>query len=153
MLIEVLKSQGGFAQMMQDILDVLITAEARQASHKLSVEFKFDEVTDPIKATLEQFREAIHRTQRVLEKRPELPNDNLMWPLSKVLRSFVTAFPESPPADFPPVSAITSTGHTGIDAQLACLARPVSDVRWLWRGRGRIQRQVGDVANALRYTY
>ncbi|MCS6500731.1 hypothetical protein NYD60_11965 [Burkholderia thailandensis] len=152
LLIEVLKSQGGFAQMMQDILDVLITAEARQASHKLSVEFKFDEVTDPIKATLEQFREAIHRTQRVLEKRPELPNDNLMWPLSKVLRSFVTAFPESPPADFPPVSAITSTGHTGIDAQLACLARLVSDFRGLWRRHGTTRQQVGDAANALPYT-
>lgn len=152
LLIEVLKSQGGFALMMQDILDVLITAEARQASHQLSVEFKFDDVTDPIKSTLEQFREAVHRTQRVLERRPELPNDNLMWPLSKVLRSFVMAFPESTPPDFPPVSAITPTGHTGIDEQLACLARLVSDFRALWRRHGTTRKQVGDAAIALPYT-
>src|SRR4051812_44314190 len=43
LLVEVLKSQGGFAQMMQDILDVLILAEAKQASHQLIVEFKFDD--------------------------------------------------------------------------------------------------------------
>lgn len=149
LLIEVLRSQGEFAKMMQDILDVLITAEARQASHQLSVEFKFDNVTDPIKATLEQFREAVHHTQRVLEKRPKLPNNNLMWPLSEVLRSFLPAFPKSLPKDFPPVSAITPTGHIGLDAQLASIARLVSDFRALWKRHGTTRQQMGDAARSL----
>jgi hypothetical protein len=152
LLIEVLKSQGGFARMMQDILDVLITADARQASHRLSVEFKFDDVTDPIKATLEQFQEAVNRIQCVLEKRPKLPNDNLMWSLSAVLRSVLSTFPRNRPLDFPPVSAMPSTGHTGIDAQLACIVQLVSDFRVLWMRHGTTREQVGQAAPALRHT-
>lgn len=60
------KGQGGFAQMMKDFLDELITAQARQSSHPLSVKFEFDDVTDPIKTLLEEFREAVHRTLHVL---------------------------------------------------------------------------------------
>jgi hypothetical protein len=152
LMIEVLKSQGGFARMMQDILDILITADARQASHRLSVEFKFDDVTDPIKATLEQFREVAHRIQRVLEKRPKLPNDNLMWSLSEVLRSVLSEFPRHRPLDFPPVSAIPSTGHTGVDARLTCIVQLVSDFRVLWMRHGTTRQQVGEASRALRHT-
>lgn len=48
LLIAVLKSQGGFALMMEDILSVLITADARKSAHHLSVKFQFDKVNDPI---------------------------------------------------------------------------------------------------------
>ncbi|HDY4895935.1 TPA: hypothetical protein ACPZQN_004475 [Yersinia enterocolitica] len=147
LLIELLKSQVGFAQMIKDILDVLIIAEAKQTSHQLTVEFKFDNVTDPIKATLEQFREVVHRTQLVLEKRPKLPNSNLMWSISGVLTSFLADYPRNnPPADFPPVIAITPTMYKGIDVQLARISRLVSDFIELWRLHGDTRKQVRDVA-------
>lgn len=149
LLIEVLKSQGGFALMMRDILDVLNTAEARQASHHLSVEFKFDKVTDPIKTTLEQFREAVQRVQRVLEKRPELPNNNVMWPLSERLRGFLDNASPNRPEGFPPVFAIASTGNPRIDSHLELLVRLVSDFRALWREYGATRKQVGEAARSL----
>lgn len=149
LLIDVLKSQGGFSQMMQDILDVLITAEARQASHQLSVEFKFDKVSDPIKATLEQFREAANRTQRVLEKRPKLPNNNLMWPIWHALRGFSSEHLVERLDDFPTGTAVPSTGHADLDLQLTRLGRLVADYVALWKRYGATRRQVGDAAHAL----
>lgn len=149
LLIEVLKSQGGFAQMLQDILDVLISAEARRSSHGLSVEFKFDTVSDPIKATLEQFREAIERTRRVLERRPKLPNSNVMWPIWRELRKFSPVSPSSPPAHFPPILPIAKTGYLGLDTELARLAQLVADFRKLWQGHGATRSDVGQAASEI----
>jgi hypothetical protein len=68
LLAKVLKSQEGFARMMQDILDVLIKADAKQASSQLSVEFKFEKVPSSLRMTLEQFRDIELLTRRVLQK-------------------------------------------------------------------------------------
>lgn len=131
-LLEVLKSQAGFAQMMQDILDVLIIAEAKQASHHLSVEFKFDNVTDPIKATLEEFRQSVLRTKQMLESRPRLPTASVMWAISSVMREYLSAMPKGLTRDFQPIPQIASTGHSDIDARFRTIARLVSAVRKLW---------------------
>ena len=149
LLVVVLKSQVGFASMMQDILNVLILAETREATHQLSVEFKFDKVNDPIKATLEQFGETIQRTQRILERRPKLPNSNVMWSLSSTLRESLIGFPEHLSADFPPIPAITATGHVEIDARLELLTRLVSAFRELWLRHGQTRDQVVAVAQIL----
>lgn len=149
LLIEVLKSQCGFAQMLQDILDVLIVAEARRSSRGLSVEFKFDSVSDPIKATLEQFREAIERTRRVLERRPQLPNTDVMWRIWRELRRFSPTSPDSPPAHFPPVAPIAETGHLQLDIELARLAQLVADFRKLWQGHGSTRSEVAKVASEI----
>ncbi|WP_043614342.1 hypothetical protein [Chromobacterium violaceum] len=149
LLIEVLKSQGGFAQMMQDILDVLITAQAQQSSHPLSVEFKFDDVTDPIKATLEQFRKAVDRMQRVLEKRPKLPNNNLMWLIWRELHDLAPKGPADWPEEFPPAVTVPTTGHGGLDVQLARLTRLVSDFIQLWKRYGATRKEVMDAAHTM----
>lgn len=149
LLIEVLKSQGGFAQMLQDILDVLISAEARRSSHKLSVEFKFDTVSDPIKATLEQFREAVQRTQRVLQRRPKLPNHNVMWQIRNALSEFLPNFASSRPIDFPPILPIAKTGHLGLDTELARLVQLVADFRKLWQEHGATRSDVGRAASMI----
>lgn len=149
LLVEVMKSQGGFARMMQDILGVLITAQAQQSSHPLSVAFKFDDVSDPLKATLEQFRDVVRRTQRALEMRPKLPNSGVMWGIFDLLRDFVTARPNNAPPGFPPFPAIAPTGHAGLDTQLARLAQLVLAFTDLWRRHGATRRQVCDSALAM----
>jgi hypothetical protein len=146
LLIEVLKSQGGFAQMMQDILEVLIKAEARQSSHRLSVEFRFDEVSDPIKATLEEFRQATESTRRVLERRPKLPGKDLMWSIWEELRELNSMSRDSLPPGFPPVPPIDRTGYPPLDHELARLAQLVADFRVLWRRHGETRSDVGDAA-------
>lgn len=144
LLVAVLKSQSGYAQMMQDILDLLITAEARQASRTLSVEFKFDTVSDPIKSTLEQFRETVTRIQRVLARRPILPNDNLMHVISEALRDF-HSFQYTP--GFPPLAAMTMTGHGELDAHLATIAQLASGFQALWKQHGATRPEVGQAGH------
>lgn len=149
LLIEVLKTQGGFALMMQDILRLLIIADARQSTRHLSVEFKFDKVSDPIKNTLEQFRASAERFQRVQEKRPKLPNDKVMWGLSAILRKFLTSPPANPPAGFTPVAPISRTGHADLDSELQFLSGLVSGFISLWQSYGSTRKQVGDVARSM----
>ncbi|MCU0070199.1 hypothetical protein N8H71_01280 [Pseudomonas koreensis] len=149
LLVEVLKSQVGFASMMQDILDVLILAETRESRHQLSVEFKFDKVSDPIKATLEQFRETVQRTQRILERRPKLPDREIMFSISMALREKITGFPINKPDNFPPVPVIAQTGQAEIDAQMRLLTRLVSAFRELWLQHGKNRDEVLGAANAL----
>lgn len=148
-LVEVLRSQGGFAQMMQDILDVLVMAEARQASHQLSIEFRFDRVSAPIRATLEQFREFVNRTQQVLERRPKLPDAPVMWGLSSALRDSFGSSRANPPAGFPPVAPIARTGNTEIDAKLGHLRGLVLDFRTLWTRYGSTREEVQNAAGGL----
>lgn len=147
LLVEILKSQNGFAQMMQDILDVLIEANAVNASNQLSVEFKFDDVSDPLKATLEQFRATVLRTRNVLEKRPKLPDSDLRWSLFETLRRYIPNDSSGErPKGFPPVESINKTGHQGIDAQLDTIAELVSAVRGLWCKHGETRSQVFETA-------
>lgn len=151
LLIAVLKSQSGFALMMQDILNVLIEAGARQSTHILSVEFKFDKVSDPIKATLEQFRESAQRFQRVTELCPKLPDHNVMWSLSKIIRDFSVEPPTSRPDNFPSVSAIASSGNIDVDSLLELVSRLVSDFKALWLKHGETRREVGHFVNSMNF--
>jgi hypothetical protein len=152
LLVAVLESQGGFARMMQDILDLLVTAEAKQASHRLSVAFKFDDVSAPIKATLEQFREAVDRVHRVLEKRPELPNNNLMWPLSRLLGQYHREMWTDRPKGFPTVPTMTAAGHVDLDAQLACVYLLLHGFRVLGLRLGATRKAVYDAGDAIPIT-
>ena len=149
LMVEVLKSQGGFAQMMKDILDVLVSADAREGSHHLRVQFKFDDVSDPIKATLEEFREQVERIQRVLETHPELPDSKLMWEISEILRHFAPLPTTSPPPTIPSVPHIKSSGDDVLDAHLALVSRLTSDVTRLWRRHGEDRPKVIEVARSL----
>lgn len=142
LLVEVLNSQGGFARMMRDILDVLVCAQAQQSSRPLSVSFKFDEVSDPIKETLEQFRDATSRVHRVLTSRPELPNSNAMWSVFGALDDFAPRHRRDWPKAFPSVTVIPSTGHDSLDTQLARLAGLVSDFIELWMRHGSTREEV-----------
>jgi len=145
LLVAVLESQDGYARMMRDILDLLVTAEARQASHTLSVEFKFDEVSSPIKATLEEFRATVNRIEHVLERRPILPNNNLMGVLSNSLYAF---FSYQYTENFPPLAALTMTGHAKLDAHLATIAALASGFQALWKQHGATRPQVGHAGHA-----
>lgn len=149
LLVGILESQRGFGQMMRDILELLDHAGARRASRYLSVEFKFDDVSGPIRATLEEFREEVQRTTRLLEDRPELPNVALMWEISGVLDEFRPTRHEDWPADFPPVEPLVPTGHAGLDAQLAILADLVIGFRRMFREHGETRSQVAAAAHML----
>jgi hypothetical protein len=149
LLVGILESQRGFGQMMRDILELLDLAGARRASRHLSVEFKFDDVSGPIRATLEEFREQVQRTTRLLEDRPELPNADLMWEISGALDEFRPTHHNDSPADFPPVEPVVPTGHAGLDAQLAILAELVAGFRRMFREHGETRSQVVEVARKL----
>lgn len=149
LLVEILESQRGFGQMMRDILELLDLADARRASRYLSVEFKFDEVSGAIRATLEEFREQVQRTTRLLEDRPELPNADLMWEISGVLDEFSSTHYGGWPADFPPVEPAMSTGHAGLDAQLVIIADLVLGFRDVFRQHGETRSLVAAAAHRL----
>jgi hypothetical protein len=139
LLIEVIKSQSGFAQMMQDILDVLIDANAVHASNQLSVEFKFDEVNDPIKATLEQFRETVKRTKSIVEKRPKLPSSSQMCELAGVLRKYrqdKNSSSQRQTDDFPAIAPVNKTGNLNVDIKLDTIVDLVFGTIELWRQYG-----------------
>ena len=149
LLVGILESQRGFGQMMRDILELLDLAGARRASRYLSVEFKFDDVSGPIRATLDEFREQVQRTTRLLEDRPELPNPDLMWEISGALDEFRPTHHKDLPADFPPVEPVAPTGHAGLDAQLATVADIVTGFRRVFREHGETRSQVAAVAHRL----
>lgn len=146
LLIEVLKSQGGFAQMMQDILDILNIAQAQQSSHQLSIEFKFESVSDPIKLALENFREIVNRIDRVLEKRPVLPDCSVMWNVWELIGKPCS---DNRPEGFPVVPKINSTGQLEIDIYLDQLSGLVSDFRSLFRQHGNTRKQINETASSL----
>ena len=151
LLTEVLKSQEGFGCMMQDILDVLIKADAKQASCQLSVEFKFENVPGSLRMTLEQFREIELRTKRVLQKRPKLPDHDLMWRIDGVFCSLLGYRPrcDSRPHGFPPIPVIIPTGCEELDRQLDRVAQLVSGFRNLCRGFGETRSEVVAAAHVM----
>lgn len=148
-LVELLKGQVGFARMMQDILATLVAADARRATHSLSIAFKFQDMDDPVVQTLEQFRASVLRTQRLLETRPTLPDGKTMWNIWRALHKVSPGVDNSRPDHFPRVPPILSAGDPELDKQLAQIALLVGDVQGLWRGHGANRRRVVDAARAM----
>lgn len=147
-LIELLKGQEGFARMMQDILATLVAANAPRARHSLSIAFKFRDMDDPLVQTLEQFRESVLRTQKLLETRPRLPDGNTMWQIWQVLNGVSPRTTDARSEHFPGVPKIPPTGDPGLDKQLAQIALLVRDVQRLWKNHGADRREVVNAAYA-----
>ena len=132
--------------MMQDILDILNIAEAQQSSHQLSIEFKFESVSDPIKLALDNFRDIVNRVNRVLEKRPTLPDSGIMWNVWELIGKPCS---DNRPEDFPVVPKINSTGQLEIDIYFSQLSGLVSDFRSLFRQHGNTRGQINETASSL----
>jgi len=148
-LVEVLNSQSGFALMMQGILEVLNAAQAQQSRRPLSVSFKFDEVSDPIKETLKQFQEATIRTQRTLESRPLLPNLDFMWVVWRVFDDLARQRPHEWPEAFASVGTMPTTGHDLLDTQLARVGQLVAGFLDLWLSYGATREKVRRAAEKV----
>lgn len=148
-LIELLRGQEGFARMMQDILATLVAANASRTRHSLNIAFKFRDMDDPLVQTLEQFRESVLRTQRLLETRPKLPDGNTMWQIWYVLNGMSPKTTGALSDRFPDVPKIPPTGDSELDKQLSQIALLVRDVQRLWKNHGADRRQVMDAANAM----
>lgn len=148
LLVEILNSQYGFAKMMRDILELLVTAQGKNASHELSIEFKFDDVSESIKATLEQFRGFVDRIQVVFERGPELPGSNHMALILRELRDFAPRSPVEIPVGFPSIIGVRATGHKDIDLQLNLINRLVSDLIKIWKDYGSTRQQVSGSSRA-----
>lgn len=65
-----------------------------------------------------------------------------MWKISRELEEFSPTLHKDRPDDFPLVEPVKSTGHAGLDAQLAIIADLVSDFRLFFRQHGRTRSQV-----------
>ena len=129
LLVAVLTSQRGYSAMMGDILDLLVIAKARRDDHVLSVQFRFDEVSDPIRFTLEAFRQEIARAGRVLVSRFELPPAAYLWDLRGKLHAIVPNLPHDRPAGFLPVCDPPITGDQFLDESLNAITELVSEFR------------------------
>jgi hypothetical protein len=127
LLVAVLTSQGGFAAMMDDILQTLIAAQAQVPERALSMEFEFDQVTGPIRQTLDEFRATVQRTKDVLANTGfELPNFDLRWKLSRELRTLMPPDQTKWNARFNPPKML-STGRDDLDDLIAELSELVSE--------------------------
>lgn len=118
LLVALLESQRDFAVMMRDLLDTLILADARTPETALQVEFQFDEVSDPIRATLEEFREAIERIERVLESRPAIANQNQLWKFTNELIEIADRWQRYDVRTIAPLRPFVSSGNTALDQVL-----------------------------------
>lgn len=148
-LIELLNGQEGFARMMQEILATLVAANAPRARHSLSIAFKFRDMDDPLVQTLEQFRESVLRTQKLLETRPRLPDSNTMWRIRQVLDGVSPRTTGDRSDHFPDDPKIPPTGDPGLDKELAQIALLVCDVQRLWKNHGADRLQVVTAAQAM----
>ena len=148
-LVELLKGQQGFARMMQDILATLVAANAPHARHTLSIAFKFQDMHDPLVQTLEQFRESVLRTQKLLEARPRLPDSNTMWKIWHILNSVSPRAKGNQSNHFTGDPKIPSTGDPDLDKQIAQVALLVRDVQGLWKNHGADRHQVVTAAQAM----
>ena len=129
LLVAVLTSQRGYASMMRDILDMLVTADAQHAHNSISAQFRFDQVSDPIRYTLAAFREAVERIENVLASRFELPVARRLWDLRRELGEIAPDNPKDFPPDFPLVLDPPQTGHTRIDAAIGALTELAAEFR------------------------
>ena len=149
LLVAILTSQQGFAEMMRDILDLLIAAQARRASQSLSIQFRFDDVCDPIRATLEEFREVVERIERVVASRYVLPSSSQLWDLWRVVDEIGARRPNVYPAGFPTTPPAPETGHHELDDQLKLITELVVEFRSRCLQFGETRQEVVAAAREL----
>ncbi len=148
-LVELLKGQVGFARMMQDILETLVKADARRATHSLSVAFKFEGMDDPVIQTLEEFRESVLRIQKVLQTRRPLPNQHTLWDIYDSLQAVWQTTSNSRPNHFPGVPQTLPTDEPELDKQLTQIGVLVRDIQELWREHGADRCEVIEAARIM----
>jgi hypothetical protein len=127
-LVAVLASQHGYAAMMRDMLDLLISANASRDDRTLGVQFQFDKVSDPIRFTLEAFRDAVQRTEQILTSHVELPLAQDLWALNKELGQLAKSN-WSGQEQFLPVAPASKTGHQALDEALKTITELVAEFR------------------------
>jgi hypothetical protein len=131
-LVALLTSQRAYAFMMRDLLEMLADAGARRDSGTLDLKFRFDAVSDPVRYTLEEFREVVERVENVLVSRFELPSARQLWDLLPGLRQVgVKTSLASVPAGFPAVPAAPVSGHAALDKVLCDVTGLASEFRAL----------------------
>jgi hypothetical protein len=133
LLVAVLTSQRGFSAMMEDILQLLVAADATCGDSELRLAFRFGDVTDPIRLTLEQFREQIDVVKRVLVTRFEPADSECLWGLLRKLRSIcpkVDPAHQEPRADgFDAPAARAGTADAELDAMFGAILEIVAEFR------------------------
>ncbi|MFB9124403.1 hypothetical protein E2553_35295 [Paraburkholderia dipogonis] len=145
LLVAVLNSQRGYAAMMKDMLELLIQANANRDGQTLDLQFQFDRVNDPIRFTLEAFRAAVRRTERLLISHYELPSANDLWALAKELRTLADSS-LLPQDGFPPVEFAPTTGHAELDRALKTIIELVADFQTWCSSFGDSRRAALDSA-------
>jgi hypothetical protein len=137
-LIAVLHSQREYARLMQDIFATLALAAARQSDHALDIEFRFDDVNDPIRMTLDQFRAHIERTESVLQSRFELPEQRELWSIDSEMRRIDPSLSNVIKRcnDFPAVMPAQKSGNASLDEILSKILQLIGEYRHWCLGFG-----------------
>jgi len=148
LLVAVLTSQRGFGMMLQEILETLVMAQARNAERALSIAFDFDAVSDPIVQTLEQFRATAERVRKVLAQTGwELPPRDARRNLFEGLRQLAPLELRNPPRGFPPAS-FSASGHAQLDEVLRGITDAVEEYRAWCRS---LEADRSDMPNVVRH--
>lgn len=136
LLVAVLASLRPFGVMMDDILKMLVRAKASNSGDSVSIQFRFDEVSEPIVQTLEQFRATTETVVRTLQtSAPDFPPNDQLFDMSRVMQNLAqTASPWGngipdhllnldEPSSFP------TSGNTSVDKLLGTIRDLVADFR------------------------
>ena len=143
LLVAVLQSQKDYAFMMKDLLELLVLANARRDRHTLGIEFKFEGVEDPIRYTLEHFRETVRRAQATLSTRYKVPSVDKLWDLCTVLRNATNSpWNLARTVGFPAVASPQKTGHAKLDQVLSEITQIAREYRELCRSVGNTREEV-----------
>lgn len=150
-LVAILESQKGYANMMTGILKTLEVAGASQSDHALRVAFRFRDVDEPLRLTLEQFREFAQRTERILTSRYVPLNHNEVWMLHSNVVSIVAAqySKHASTPDFPPVKPLTNTGHPPLDHLLSAILQVIDEYRNWCRTFSLDRSKAADIASKV----
>ncbi|WP_317204162.1 hypothetical protein [Janthinobacterium sp.] len=125
----ILAEQEGFAAMMGDILDTLVMAEAVKAKDSLAISFSFDKTAEPLRLTLEAFRQQVNQIKTTIVTQWDFPENDTRWRLLDGLADIVQN-KKGHRAPFLPLSAPVADPASGdplLDAALRDLTQLVSE--------------------------
>jgi hypothetical protein len=144
LLSAVLAATKPYAGMMNEIYQTLSLAGAQQSGHELRFEFRFDAVSEPIRTTLQQFREEIERTLRVQQSAYQIPPAQILVALANTLGALV-AKPSSrgvPYSQTFDAVQLRQVDQSGLDEMLGHLTEVLNELRRWARDFGIPRRDI-----------
>lgn len=155
LLIAILNSQRGFAAMMDDILQTLISANATRGENEMRFGFTFSDPRNPVSQTLQHFREEQQQVRRVLESRFYPASSSQLWSIWSQLTGIssnivLTVAHEVRVNSFPLPPILAGTQYADVDSKLKTLMRFVGELRHWCRSYASTRNEFLDKTAVIR---